>query len=367
MDIETLPLPGLALTALLAGGLLYLGSLPRSRSRLTTEEIAWAVAALYIYPIKSCRGISLRTSEVVATGLKHDRQFTFAVREEGDEGEWKFITQRQHPLLSQVSTAIDGDVLSASWPAGWWGRKGFGVPLSEPSEEQGEMLQVRVWTDVVSAWRAPADVRRLGALKKFLGIPASTELILCRVRQKREVFRCAPRKEELGWQVVTGFADSVGTPFPSPQRRPLTEWEWNKYPLHLLSLSSVSHLGSRPAIASALGRDLSPQRFRANIIIRGPPAFDEDDWKRFSLGGFDYTAACRTARCKMPNVDPDTGVKHPVEPDCTMRKYRNIDAGARNNACLGMQVVCEQMEGTTVNVGDCLEVLERGEHFFINR
>jgi len=239
MDLETLPLPGLVLTALLASGLLCLFSFsfPPSRRRSTTsvtttapaapatEEAGWHVAALYVYPIKSCRGISLRSSAVVATGLQHDRQFTFAVRESGGdpEGEWRFITQRQYPLLSQVSTSIEGEgggegLLSVSWPTTqrWWrgGAAWFSVPLSEPPQEQ-ETLQVRVWVDVVSAWRVSVDKEKLAALKMFLRIPAELELELCRVREQRKVLRCAPRKEQLGWQVVTGFADSVSHSPPS--------------------------------------------------------------------------------------------------------------------------------------------------------
>ena len=41
----------------------------------------------------------------------------------------------------------------------------------------------------------------------------------------------------------------------------------------------------------------------------------------------------------MPNVDQETGARHPAEPDRTMRQYRCIDEGNKLNACLGMQVV----------------------------
>ena len=38
----------------------------------------WRVKALFIYPIKSCYPVELARSEVVRTGLKYDRQFSFA-------------------------------------------------------------------------------------------------------------------------------------------------------------------------------------------------------------------------------------------------------------------------------------------------
>lgn len=80
-----------------------------------------------------------------------------------------------------------------------------------------------------------------------------------------------------------------------------------------------------------------------------------------------YTAACRTVRCRMPNVDPETGVKHPIEPDRTMRETRCVDEGAKGSACLGLQVLCEQREGATVKVGDRLVVTERGAHRYIKQ
>lgn len=43
----------------------------------------------------------------------------------------------------------------------------------------------------------------------------------------------------------------------------------------------------------------------------------------------------QTVRCRLPNVD----IRHPVDPEKTLKSFRCIDAGDRNNACLGMQLV----------------------------
>ena len=81
---------------------------------------------------------------------------------------------------------------------------------------------------------------------------------------------------------------------------------------------------------------LSITRFRANIIVSGPSAYEDDHWKRILIHKRGYLAVTRTVRCKLPNTDQNTGEKHPTEPDRTMRKYRNIDKGSPNNACMGM-------------------------------
>jgi uncharacterized protein YcbX len=79
-------------------------------------------------------------------------------------------------------------------------------------------------------------------------------------------------------------------------------------------------------------------------------------------------------RCKMPNVDQDTGIRHPVQPDHAIRKYREVDAGAKGMGCLGMQLTplydepdvseAATMEGW-LEVGMGIEVLETGEHRYI--
>lgn len=57
-----------------------------------------------------------------------------------------------------------------------------------------------------------------------------------------------------------------------------------------------------------------------------------------------------------------TGIADRNEPGTTMRKYRVIDKGS-NAACLGMQVT--PLEEGLLSVGEEVELLETGEHFFI--
>lgn len=78
--------------------------------------------------------------------------------------------------------------------------------------------------------------------------------------------------------------------------------------------------------------------------------------------------------CKLPNVDPDTGHRHPVEPDRSLRKHREVDEGAKLMGCLGMQLTPlfsktdspEDLE-SWVEVGMSIDVLERGTHVYIRQ
>lgn len=61
-------------------------------------------------------------------------------------------------------------------------------------------------------------------------------------------------------------------------------------------------------------------------------------------------------------MDPETGIADKKEPEATMRSYRIIDPGSKS-ACLGMQVT--PLGVGEVKVGDTVEVVETGEHFFL--
>ncbi|MCJ1234344.1 hypothetical protein MMC14_002305 [Varicellaria rhodocarpa] len=348
----------------------------------------WKVKSLWIFPVKSCRGVELDRGTVVETGLKYDRQFSFAQWKEtrnkdtpdGQKGplQWTFITQREFPLLARVRTELwipdpssyqysetlpevqSGGVMIIKFPRqdrGWktlqarldakllgqaW-ESSFSVPFN-PTQDQIQKsgytwASMKIWEDSPMALNMTCCMPY--ELKQFLGVKNPMGLFRVDTNHHRQVFRNAPRKEQLGYQPVVGFADA--------------------YPLHILNLASVHDLANR--IENGPPK-LSVGRFRSNIIVTGPLTFAEDHWKRVRIGDGLYDVSCRTARCKLPNTDQITGEKHTKEPDNTLRSYRKIDEGAGGAACLGMQMVPASENGTDIRVGDTIEVLEVGEHFY---
>ncbi len=232
----------------------------RNASSINSEHKAssYKVKSLWIYPVKSCRGIELSRGTVVSTGMQHDRQFSFAqlrprtvTPDTGDclsEPKWQFITQRQYPLLTQVKTEIwmpisldppdhlhHGDfnrdgILIIRFPSpnqGWRrlltrigtgfrifdSELSFQVPLY-PTDEQIKMNgyaleQMSIWKDSPLSLNMSTHVPK--ELKQFLGISYPMGLFRVAPGQERQVHRCAPKEEELGWQPVTGFADAVSS------------------------------------------------------------------------------------------------------------------------------------------------------------
>lgn len=363
-----------------------------SKSSNSNNVQGWKVKSLWVYPVKSCRGIELQYGKVIKTGMAYDRQFALAqllkISDKSNpssvEQQWKFITQRERPQMARVRTEIwipdpslpeyspekcftesQGSlILLFPIEKGFWGlisrlivRLGgtgletpFRLPWN-PSPAQIETYgykveKMAIWKDSPVSFRMGSTLVRydnpiMEKLREFLDISNPLAIFRVPADPVRNLYRCAPKKEELGYQTQVGFQDS--------------------YPLHIMNLASVHNLYSRLAPGMPL---LNVLRFRPNIIITGPEAYDEDDWKMIKIGNELYFVSSRTSRCKLPNVDPITGVKNAVEPDKTMRGFRTIDAGAPNKACLGMQMVPASEEGE-ISVGDCIKVLQRGEYFFL--
>ncbi len=344
----------------------------------------WRVKALHIHPIKSCASVELDRADVDAAGFVWDRKFAFAellkpqtrldAPESAKTPKCTCRTQRQpgferlvhvRPEIwlpgptSNKTSATDQGYLVVKYPRvphgplaalirplahlGFLSReRSFRVPLATPKNHKYPLENVVIWKDNPN-WmnygvHVPDDFRI------YLGVSNPLALFRTDPQSYREVFRCAPRKEQLGYQPVVGFADA--------------------YPVHLLNIASVRDIAGR--VKNDIPR-FSARRFRPNILVAGPSAYNEDDWKKVRIGNYIFYCACHTVRCRLPNVDPDTGERHPVEPDKTLKSFRCIDDGDPLNACLGLQLVPAEGKIFQIQVGDEIKVLERGEHHYIRQ
>ena len=114
--------------------------------------------------------------------------------------------------------------------------------------------------------------------------------------------------------------------------------------------SSINELNSRLKATSDMPIDI--RRFRPNILVRGNTPWDEDQWKVLRIAPatgavlwkwgndkltLDVTQRC--ARCRVPNVDPETAETHKKQPWDTLMKYRRIDEGMKFKPCFGMLCV----------------------------
>ena len=99
--------------------------------------------------------------------------------------------------------------------------------------------------------------------KDILDISSALAIFLVPIDPVRHLYlyRCAPKKEEPSYRAQVGFQDS--------------------YPLHIMSLACIYELFSHFALGAP---PLIVLRFRPNITITGPEAYDGNDWKMIKIG-----------------------------------------------------------------------------------
>lgn len=266
--------------------------------------MTFTVSAINIYPVKSLGGISLDTAHLDYAGLDHDRAW-MVVKPNG-----QFITQRTHPQMALVHTAIqDGQLVLSSF-----GMDSHTVTLAAAGMDR---LNTEVWGDRVCAFdigNAAAEWlgQALGEESRLVYFPTS------------EVRQCDPQRAREGDH--TRFADG--------------------FPLLLLSEASLVDLNSR--LEMPVGMD----RFRPNIVIQGCPAFAEDEWRKIEINGLPLRIVDGCARCSVPTVDQTTGVLSGPEPIHTLSTYRERDG----EVYFGVNAVPDR-EGT-ISVGDVVKLIE---------
>lgn len=235
------------------------------------------VSGLFVYPVKSLRGISLDRAELGMKGLRWDRHWMI-VDEKG-----RFRTQRQLPHMARVSTALDEClVLSA---------EGCGA-IEVPFEPRGEITEVTVW-----GWTGPAQVvdpRADQWLSETLEMPCRLVAML-------------PDAHREGWG---------GSEVEFPDGGAIL----------VAGEASLSDLNSK------LEEPVPMNRFRANLVLSGSEPFAEDTWSSISIGDTRLEFAKRCGRCLVTTADQLTGERHPQEePLRTLARERKFE----NAACFG--------------------------------
>lgn len=236
------------------------------------------VAALFVYPIKSCAGMSVSSVTLDRRGVVGDRRFMVV----DDDG--RFLSQRELPKLALIVPRIaDGMVtLTASGSP----------PLTVPILDDGPRRSVVVWRDVCDALDQGDDASRW--LSAHLGVPC--RLVRIADEWKRLVdptYATRPDDE-------VSFADA--------------------YPLLLIGEASLDDLNTR------LQTPLPMNRFRPNVVVRGSTPFAEDSWRDIVIGDVRATVVKPCARCVTTLVDQETGARG-KEPLRTLATYRRRGDG----------------------------------------
>jgi uncharacterized protein len=113
---------------------------------------------------------------------------------------------------------------------------------------------------------------------------------------------------------------------------------------------SIINLGSLKAIENMVDAPVHPLRFRANLYVRGWPAWHEFELvgQTLAIGGARLKVVKRITRCAAVNVDPETAARDLSIPQALMRRLGHAECG----------IYAEVIRGGAIGVGDKVAVDE---------
>lgn len=263
----------------------------------------FVVKELWVYPIKSCKGISFSTAALDEKGFRYDRRFMLA------DANYHFLTQREHNSMALIEPQLIDNFLRVAAP---------GMPLLDISLafDETNTVNAKIWKDDTIASLVSTEADEW--FTKYLGF--ETHLLYMPDSAKRVV---DPRYNKNG--ATTTFTDD--------------------FPVLLISQASLDDLNAR------LDQALPMNRFRPNIVVSGTNAFAEDEWRRVKIGPVEFDVVKPSARCVVTTINQETGQGGAQEPLRTLSTYRSKDS----KVLFGQKIIHLQMGNITV--GNRVEVI----------
>lgn len=262
------------------------------------------ISQLFNFPVKSLKGSQFEQMEVDVFGPKWDRRFMLI-----NKGTGRFLTQRECPLMGQVSAIAANGHLRLAY-------NGIEKYLNLEQLSQFEHHQpVVVWKDEVTARIIQADIN------DWLSDILQRDVILCFMNEDTH------RQVDLDYSKPgdrASFADG--------------------FPFLIISEASVEFLSEK------VGRELAIERFRPNIVLSGCGAFAEDEWKRIVINGVEFDIVKPCARCVIPTLDLETSEKQ-ADVMQMMLKHRKQGQGVM----MGMNAIHRQQG--SLEIGQEVKVL----------
>ena len=276
------------------------------------------ITDLFIYPVKSLKGIALNESMTALRGLQYDREWMVTT------SDYEFITQREIPLMSMIEVSIDLDALTLSSK----NNTKFQVPLLSSNTN---VIKASVWGDICDAYDEGDDASLW--LTSLLGQYKNKSLRL--VRYSSQGIRPVPAKYLNGVEAQSAFSDQ----FPYL----ITSWE----SLEKLNKGLIKN-GSQVA---------EMDRFRPNIVVKGIDNLEKKTSQNLlcQKSGYDFGLRKPCKRCKIITINQDDGkIDNPKEPLATLTSLRFSDE--IKGAFFGQNAILLSNKNYILKVGDELSI-----------
>jgi len=263
------------------------------------------LTGIFIYPVKSLRGVGLADAPLVDGRLVGDRTWLL-VNKFG-----RFMHMRDYPQMARVEATITERGLTVRTDT---------MPSLEIERPYGSVRESAVTH--VRLWRRSAPVVAVGAdadewFTHALGVA-------CRL------MAFVPEASALdvpSYEVHSSLQDAT--------------------PFHLTTEESLADLNARMATPIPMNR------FRPNLVVRGAAPYAEDRWKAIAIGDTVLRWIKPCTRCVATTTDQETGERKGRDPLLTLAQYRRLGAAV----VFGHYLVADTW-GERLRVGDAVTVVE---------
>lgn len=241
-------------------------------AKVKLSKFESSISQLFIYPIKSCAGISVSNLTFDDKGPLLDRRWMLV---DADSG--LFLSQRELARMALISTRIESGKVYAYQSLNAKLAAEFCLPEIADDDSEGErpcsevLVNVQVWDDHVKALDCGDE-----AAHWF----SSLLDVSCRLVYQGQCERFASAKYAANGTLVS-FADG--------------------FPLLAVAQSSIDFLNEL-----CVDAEIAAENFRPNIVIENTKKFTEKNWGSLNTNTLEMMVVKPCERCVIPTLNTKT-------------------------------------------------------------
>lgn len=276
------------------------------------------ISQLFIYPVKSLRGIEIDAAVLTPQGLQYDRQWMIINDKD------MFVTQRKYAQMVLIHTEIKDRQLILSKPS-----EPTISPLSIDMDDipSSPEITATVWKDQCQVLDEgePASLW----LSRVLDSPSPLRLV-----RMADTARPQSKPDLLGESTHTYFADAA--------------------PFLLTNSESLGQVNKQ--LESLEYQHVPMENFRPNIVVDGLGAFEEHKIPGIQHPNYQLKHCYPCQRCVIPTINIATGERHSAQQPFSCIAAINPMPENPKAPAFGENAVLLKGEGETIRVGDVISV-----------
>ncbi len=282
------------------------------------------VTDIYIYPVKSLKGIPLMEAEAGMRGLKYDREWMIT------DSNYQFLTQREIVAMATITVSVTKNCLLLQSKDGDELKVNLNAERSRP-------VKVFVWNDTCDAY----DEGEIASywLTDKLGYWQGRTLRL--VKYSSDGKRPVPAKYLHGREAESAFSD--------------------QFPFLITSWDSLEKLNK--GLIENGKQEVTMNRFRPNIVIGNINSIENKTLLDLACqdGNYEFGLRKPCKRCKITTINQDSGeiidFKEPLE-TLTSLGFSDDNPGAY----FGQNAILLSDQDCIVIVGDVLQTTTKSSN-----